>query len=260
MKRTYLGWITILLTTFSAHTHSQPEPVELLKILNPPQLNGHISIDIDRANSSALTNYTSSKVLACRESDSLALVALYNATDGLNWRVPWNLARPVAGWWGITLNDQGCVIEIRLWNSNLKGKLPEELGQLSNLSVLSLSENQLTGGLPESLTELDSLTEITLSINELSGPILVSIGQLSNLTALWLNDNRFTGPIPSEMGELSLLEHLSLGKNELSEQIPGSIGQLLKLRYLDISQNQLTGKIPLSLGNLDSLELLSLPI
>ncbi len=39
-------------------------------------------------------------VNACVENDSLALVALYNATDGANWTNTWNLNDPMSTWYG----------------------------------------------------------------------------------------------------------------------------------------------------------------
>ena len=44
-----------------------------------------------------------------RFSDSLALVSLYNATNGSNWLNTWDLDQPISTWYGITLNAEGCV-------------------------------------------------------------------------------------------------------------------------------------------------------
>ncbi|MDZ7876198.1 MAG: hypothetical protein U5L45_00930, partial [Saprospiraceae bacterium] len=40
-----------------------------------------------------------------RQGDSLALVDLYNSTNGANWTNKWNLAQPMTSWYGITLTN-----------------------------------------------------------------------------------------------------------------------------------------------------------
>ena len=45
----------------------------------------------------------------------------------------------------------------------MTGEIPAELGDLSNLTELSLSGNQLTGEIPTELGDLSNLT--TLSLN-----------------------------------------------------------------------------------------------
>ena len=55
--------------------------------------------------------------------DSLALVDLYNATDGRNWDNTWNLDDNVIEWHGVTIND-GRVTELDLSNNSLIGTIP----------------------------------------------------------------------------------------------------------------------------------------
>lgn len=45
----------------------------------------------------------------CRMSDSLVLVALYNASGGSNWTNAWDLNQPMDNWYGVELNEEGCV-------------------------------------------------------------------------------------------------------------------------------------------------------
>jgi len=50
--------------------------------------------------------------LMCLPDDSLALVELYNATDGANWTSPWVLTDPWTTWTGVVLNaNDSCVLE-----------------------------------------------------------------------------------------------------------------------------------------------------
>ena len=40
------------------------------------------------------------------EQDSLALVALYDSTDGANWSNPWDLNTPISTWNGVTVSGE----------------------------------------------------------------------------------------------------------------------------------------------------------
>src|SRR5678810_1485540 len=65
--------------------------------------------------------------------DSLALVDLYNSTDGPHWKnnSGW-LSGPIQNWYGITVYLNR-VFQILLPGNNLKGKMPSSLGNLTNL-------------------------------------------------------------------------------------------------------------------------------
>ena len=79
---------------------------------------------------------------AVNERNSLALVALYESTDGDNWynNDGW-LKAPVAEWYGVTVSGDR-VVGLDLGSNLLTGEIPPELGQLSSLEVLDLHSNQ----------------------------------------------------------------------------------------------------------------------
>ncbi|PAP75479.1 hypothetical protein BSZ37_02965 [Rubrivirga marina] len=216
--------------------------------------------------------------------DSLALVALYEATGGPNWTTDENwLTGPVASWHGVTV-EGGRVTRISLNENQLSGSLPAEIGQmsrlerlyafgnelsgpipteiggLSSLTHLALYDNQLTGALPNELGRLDALTYLFLDQNQLSGEIPEELGQLSDLLELWLDQNELSGAIPSQLGQLVTLVRLELDENQLSGEIPAELGQLSQLTRLELSKNQLTGEIPSELGQLSRLERLYLDV
>lgn len=57
------------------------------------------------------------------QTDREALVALYSATDGPNWKhkTNWGSGAPLSDWYGVTANDQGRVVELQLYDNNLQG-------------------------------------------------------------------------------------------------------------------------------------------
>jgi len=168
--------------------------------------------------------------------DSLALVALYEATDGDNWvdNTNW-LIESVSSWYGVETDpNTGEVVYIDLSDNNLVGIIPSEIGNLSSLQYLNLSWNELEGDIPD------------------------EIGNLTNLEELYLNENQLTGEIPSQIESLTSLLQLHLGSNELNGYIPDEIGYLTSLDFLELSWNKLGGKIPDSLFNLKNLTILNL--
>jgi hypothetical protein len=140
-----------------------------------------------------------------------------------------------------------------LYENQLDGIIPKELGNLSKLDCMSLFNNQFSGNLPSELAKLSNLTKINVSNNQLVGKIPPELGQLENLTALDLSENQITGSIPSELGNLSNLTLLSLFDNLLLGCIPRSIGGLSNLLVLNLQINNLSGEIPAEFMNLTNL-------
>ncbi len=77
------------------------------------------------------------------QEDSLALVALYQTTDGANWSDNTNwLTGPVSMWHGVTVT-QDRITRLALNSNHLSGIIPPELGNLANLKILSLAPEVL---------------------------------------------------------------------------------------------------------------------
>ena len=224
-----------------------------------------------------------------RQQDSLALVALYNSTDGTNWTVTWDLERPMEEWFGVGLNANGRVIclesdgcdvsstrgndlsgtipielgnlffleRLNLSNNDLVGVIPASIGQLTNLKILDLGRNELQGNIISELRLLTNLESLDLHFNQLSGSIPTWLNLLSNISSVDLSSNELEGDIPAELGELSRLRWLDLRFNNLTGTIPTTITQR-SLKYLLLNDNQLTGEIPANICNLTNLDWLYL--
>ncbi|MFC2125859.1 leucine-rich repeat domain-containing protein [Bacteroidota bacterium] len=191
--------------------------------------------------------------------DSLALVALYDSTDGPNWNnnSGW-LTGSVNTWYGVTIIDDR-VNEINLSSNNLVGIIPVEIGKFTELTYLNLYNNQLSDTLPAAIGNLASITYLNIGNNQLSGPIPMQIGNLTNLRELYLYNNQLNDTIPAEIGNLVNLINLNLDGNQLSGVIPPEIGNLVNLDELWISWNwNMSGPIPPEIGNLTGLINLSL--
>ena len=198
------------------------------------------------------------------------LRVLYHSTGGENWSgspccfdadTTWFGASRVCDWGSIDAQCNGNgqqVDRVLLDNVNLQGAIPDELGQLTALTWLSLDFSQLTGTLPSQLGQLTALTWLSLGNNKLTGTIPVELGELISLTTFRLSTNQLTGPIPSQLGQLTVLTYLGLAANKLTSRMPTQLGQLAALALLYLFDNQLTGTMPSHLGQLTALQVLSL--
>jgi Leucine-rich repeat (LRR) protein len=104
-------------------------------------------------------------------SDSVALVAFYNATGGPQWTNSnsW-LSGDVNTWPGVIVANQR-VTGLLLPGNNLTGIIPQEIGALDAMTNLDLSDNDLTGQLPATFTTLPALQTVDVSNNGLTGAI-----------------------------------------------------------------------------------------
>jgi LRR receptor-like serine/threonine-protein kinase FLS2 len=167
-------------------------------------------------------------------------------------------------------------------NCNIKGIIPREIGNLSNLMALSLRTNQLVGPIPTTvgrlhklqllrldknrlgnpipfdLCHLESLFKLYLGGNELSGPIPACVKNLTSLRALYLDSNRLTSTIPLSLWSLTYILEVNLSSNSLSGPLSFKIENLKVLRVLELSRNQLSGHIPTTISGLKDIVSLSL--
>ena len=160
---------------------------------------------------------------------------LHDATGGRDWidSKNWLTDAPLAEWRGVEVDDQGRVVELRLWDNGLAGRLPPEFGDLAHLEYLRLSDNDLTGAIPPELSGLSALTYLALDGNGLSGPIPPELGGLPALEELRVENNDLSGPVPPELGGLASLRGLGLtGNPRMAGPLPAELTSLGRLERL----------------------------
>ena len=230
------------------------------------------------------------------DTERTALTALYDATGGQDWKINdgWLSDAPLGRWQRVITDENGQVTGLDLGSNRLSGEIPTELGELSNLKLLFISDNELTGELPQSLTGLSALESlhfhdnsglcapvdeafqtwlqgIALAIGSSCAPedspedreALVQLynaldGENWNNNANWLTElpiRQWHGVTNDASGRVT---RLLLESNGLAGELPKELGSLSNLKRLELANNYLTGEIPRELGNLSDLETLLL--
>ena len=230
------------------------------------------------------------------DTERTALTALYDATDGADWKINdgWLGDGALDKWVRVTTDENGQVTGLDLGSNQLNGEIPAELGNLSRLELLYISDNNLTGALPQSLTGISGLETFPFHNNPgLCAPIdetfqawlrgiaevrgsscspedsvedrevLVKLydaldGENWTNNANWLNERpirEWYGVTNDASGRVN---GLLLDGNELTGELPAELGSLSNLKRLELSNNKLTGEIPKELGSLSNLKWLEL--
>ncbi|KAL5853984.1 hypothetical protein ACOSQ3_003776 [Xanthoceras sorbifolium] len=140
--------------------------------------------------------------------------------------------------------------KIHLSACNISGNIPQEIGNLKNLMLLGLGENELTGSVPATLGNLKQLQGLSLELNKLEGSIPNDFCRLDKLVELYLENNMLSGTIPPCFGKMTSLRTLSLSSNRLSSVIPLSLWNLKDVLHINLSSNSLIGTLPFAFGNL----------
>ena len=216
--------------------------------------------------------------------DRAALIALYDATGGPDWRrnQNWLSDRSIVWWRGVAVDGEtGEVKRLTLTSNGLRGELPSELGDLKGLEVLRLAGNpgmtgcvpvQLRGGLRE-LTGAEFCDgqsgQVISPIEQGVAPVssdrvtLVALYNSTDGTNWGNNDNWLSDESIGEWSGVTVdasgrVVRLDLARQRLSGEIPFELGDLEMLRQLNLGHNSLTGGIPMAVSRLANLESLYL--
>jgi hypothetical protein len=165
------------------------------------------------------------------ELDREVLIALYTNMGAANSGTDWDITKPLnastlsSAWSGITLttiNGASRVTGINLTGKKLAGKIPAEIGYLTELTELQLSNNYtIEGTLPAAIGTLSKLKTLTCSRNQISGSIPAEFANLKELTIFQIHTNKLSGTLPTNVfGQLTKLNSLELKLNNLTGAIP----------------------------------------
>ena len=167
------------------------------------------------------------------------------------------------GWRGVTLDGNGRVVKLWLDERQLRGEIPDAVGDLGQLVELNLSKNFLTGGIPPALGHLRNLRLLALNQNfmpkesgaqgatdGLRGIFPPQLGHLGELRRLAADDNPFLGDrLLPELGNLTNLEYIYIQGTGFSGCLPPPIRQnfspTLGSLLNELVQNLTIGKIKL---------------
>ncbi|CAN1813401.1 Receptor-like protein 7 [Linum perenne] len=126
-----------------------------------------------------------------------------------------------------------------------------ELGNLSELSVLHLSDNNISGVVPRWIMESTTLVHLNLSHNNLVG---FEVHRFSSryFTVFDMHDNQFEGNLPF----IPSPSYVDISHNHYSGSFPTEFfnNQYFRAFFLSLSNNRFTGIIPTSICNLANLE------
>lgn len=182
-----------------------------------------------------------------RFTDSLALVALYNATDGENWTTRWNLKRPMKNWPQVLVEEvdgEMRVTKVMPQGFGLKGTIPEDIKYMDKLRYFSVEDNKVSGTFPEFFCDMKQLELLNLAKNNFNGEIPATLFDLPKLIYLILKGNRFSGKLPENIGNCKSLQTMEIQVNDFEGEIPRSFSQLVKLRYVQVGANRFHGALP----------------
>jgi Leucine-rich repeat (LRR) protein len=124
-----------------------------------------------------------------------------------------------------------------LFNNNLSGPLPTEIGHLKDMVELDFAMNRVSGEIPSELSALKNLRRLTIhNVNGLLSGKLPAFESFPDLEELSFENNKLSGSIPS-----SFLQ---------------GIRNKSKFLYVNIAHNQLSGTIPKGLVDFEALDIM----
>lgn len=182
-----------------------------------------------------------------RQTDSLALVAVYKASDGANWaKNAWDLNTPVTEWKGVKVeNDRVVEVKVPTKSITKAWSIPSEIADLDAVKILSFASNSVEGEFPTAVYKMKNLEQLDLSNNNISGSLSADFGNMESLGYItMLNNKEFGGSIPAEIGQLKKLFRLNFSGTSISGAIPAELAGCESLQEFMIFNAKLSGQLP----------------
>jgi hypothetical protein len=214
------------------------------------------------------------------------LRALYDATEGAQWVLPWNFSSADAPCFfnGVTCSSSG-ITNITLFNQSLRGHLPAALANLTELVVFNVSSNNISGTLPKEYAQwYATLNKFVVNNNLISstlpkpysswgssikyarfhdcdiyGTLPAEYSMWSNINIFSVSNSRLNGTLPPQYGAWATIGMIVVSSTSLSGTIPASYKTWQNVTTIDWSGNQLSGTIPSTLwGGMTELNAIAL--
>lgn len=222
---------------------------------------GVLTLCLEDKSDSVLVNVSQPGVVVkySRKTDSLALVAVYNALDGANWALnggkalnqarqnatgvsyPWDLTLPMNQWSGITLDNVDGEMRVTGFSlmalGGVKGKLPDDITKLRELRSLSiLDATSISGTVPEGIYRLSKCERLSIrKMDQMEWTVPERISDMTALKALTLERLTLTAEDFTRFYTLKGLDSLALNTGAIKGNLPAGISNLTNLVYLDLN-------------------------
>ena len=209
--------------------------------------------------------------------DSLAIVDIWEKSDGENWVIKWDL-KDFHTWGGAGLYLDSITNEYRVVklqinipvSDNVRGEISPRLGDLTELRCFRVSGLGITGKIPESINKLKQIEIFEIQHTDVTGTLPTCLFSMPNIRELNISSNSgITGNLPKEILNLPFdMVYVAFIQNNLSGKIPSGIklNRALKLNrnrftefpfeycqegktIIDLSGNEISGLIPDSILN-----------
>jgi len=231
-----------------------------LRFLNFLRISGNnLTLFDDSLEINFLTSLTSCRYLKYLEVSGNSLPSkLPKSLGNLSVEHFWANSCGINGNIPLEIGNMSNLILLSLWHNDLNGSIPGVIKGLHKLQYLDFGYNRLQGSMIDELCEIKSLSELYLLSNKLIGVLPTCLGNMTSLRKLYLESNGLTSEIPSSFWSLKDILVVNLSFNAITGNLPMEISKLRAILQLDLSGNQISSNIPETIGSLTTLQNLSL--